>query len=79
MTFDPAQTKSILTSVTFWGAVMTFAFTLFPKISSAFGLTSSNAAVYAQYAGAAVGTLITIWGRLRAKQPVTLTGAPKTS
>ncbi len=68
------QTKSILQSVTFWGSVVSLLALFQPKLFLALGAQPSDVAVYIQ---AAVGFGITAWGRLRATQPVTITGTPK--
>jgi uncharacterized membrane protein len=67
-------TKSIFTSVTFYGAVISLLGIVAPKISTALGITTANSAAIAQEAVAVVGFLITLWGRVRATTKVTLTG-----
>jgi hypothetical protein len=75
MAFDPAQTKSIVTSVTFWGAVLTALAAVFPGLfTKVFGATPT--ATVAQDVVIGFTTLLTFWGRIRATQPVTITGAP---
>jgi len=75
MAFDPAHTKSVLTSVTILGAALTALAGIFPHFfQMMFGTTST--AVIAQDISIIVSMLIAWWGRIRATQPVTLTGAP---
>lgn len=68
------QTKSLFTSVTFWGSVVSLLALFQPKLFVALGVQPSAVAVYIQ---GAVGFGITAWGRLRATKAVTLTGKPK--
>lgn len=70
------EVKSIFTSVTFWGALITMCAALFPTIFVAIGLDPNSSAIYAQKIVAGIGTAIAIWGRLRARQVATVTGAP---
>lgn len=67
------NTKSIFTSVTFWGAVTSLASVFFPKLLTAFGVTAPTAATDITMG---VGFLITVYGRLRATQVATVTGTP---
>jgi hypothetical protein len=75
MPFNTTQAKSIFASVTFWGSVLTALAIAFPATSAKFGLTSSNTAADAQWIVGAIGTVVTIYGRLRASQPATITGS----
>jgi hypothetical protein len=75
MPFNTTQAKSIFSSVTFWGAVLTAASIAVPGLSAKFGLTSATVSTDATWIVGAIGTVITIIGRLRASQPVTVTGS----
>ena len=68
------DTKSIFSSLTFWGAVLTVLGQFEPKVFTAIGADPN---VVAQYITTAVGFAITVYGRWRASTAVTLTGAPK--
>jgi uncharacterized membrane protein len=79
MALDTTNVKSILTSKTFYGAVLALisvvAPHLYQHILAAFGVNDPN-----QIANMIVGTLgsiLAIYGRFVATQTVTLTGAPK--
>lgn len=63
--------KSIFTSVTFWGAVTTLIGSFAPQV---FVWLGHDPTTVAAYATSAVGFAITVYGRMRATQPVTLTG-----
>jgi hypothetical protein len=69
------NTKSIFSSVTFWGSVTSMVALFFPKLFTALGWDPQTTA---SYIVGAIGFAVTAYGRLRATQPVTLTGAPKT-
>lgn len=76
MSFDPTQAKSIFTSVTFYGAVVSLVAQLAPHFYANIVGSASQATVVATIVGV-VGFIITVVGRFRAKQVVTFTGAPK--
>jgi NO-binding membrane sensor protein with MHYT domain len=76
MAFSTGFSKSIFSSVTFWGSVLAAVAAAFPALSAQFGLTTANTAVDAQYITAAVAFVVTVYGRFTAKQVVTLTGGP---
>jgi hypothetical protein len=69
-------TKSIFTSVTFWGSITSLLAMFFPKIFTALGWDPQTTA---SYVVAAIGFVITVIGRFRAstQPPVTLTGGTK--
>lgn len=73
--FNLTQAKSIFQSVTFWSSVLVALAIAFPSVAAKFGLTSANAAVDAQWIVGAIGTVGVWYGRLTAKQVVTITGA----
>lgn len=74
MSLDSTNIKSIFSSVTFWGAVLTLAVTAVPSVSAAFNLTSANTAIVATHIVQVIGFGITVYGRLTATKQVTLTG-----
>lgn len=63
--------KSIFTSKTFWGAVISLLSLFVPKLFTAIGVTPDAAT---QYAVVAVGFILTIYGRFKADKQVTVTG-----
>lgn len=69
-------TKSIFQSVTFWGSVISVVALFFPKLFVALGMDPQTVA--SDIVGG-IGFAVTVWGRLRATQPVTVTGSPKTA
>lgn len=75
MPFNPTEAKSIFSSVTFWGAILTALSIALPSLSAKFGLTSATVSTDATWIVGAIGTVITIYGRLRASQPATITGS----
>jgi len=75
MTFNVTQAKSIFSSVTFWGAVLTALAIAVPSLTAKFGLTTQNVSTDATWIVGAISTVITIYGRFTSKQVVTLTGA----
>jgi hypothetical protein len=76
MTFTTGFSKSIFESVTFWGSVLTALAITLPAVAAKFGLTTADTAVDAQWIVGAIGTIVTIYSRLTAKQVVTLAGGP---
>lgn len=66
------ETKPIYLSVTFYGTVLMAFGALSPKLYAALGITDPGAA--AQIIVTAVGWGIAVYGRLRARKIVTLTG-----
>jgi hypothetical protein len=78
MAFGITDSKSILTSKTFYGALLSLSSVLFPSfylhLMTAIGI--NDPAQIADKLVAVVGALYTIYGRFAATQPVTLTGAP---
>jgi hypothetical protein len=67
-------TKSIFTSVTFYGTVLMALGAISPKLYAALGITDPGAA--AQILVTLVGWGIAVYGRLRAKKLATITGKP---
>ena len=67
------NTKSIFQSITFWGSVTSIVSLFFPKVFTALGWDPQTTA---SYIVGAIGFVITVVGRLRATQTVTLTGSP---
>jgi hypothetical protein len=74
MALDTGFSKSIFKSTTFWGAILTALAIAVPTLTAKFGLTSANVSTDAQWIVGAITTVITIYGRFTASQPVTLTG-----
>jgi hypothetical protein len=68
------EAKPIYLSVTFWGTVITTVSLLFPDFYAKLGITDQSVLV-AHIVGL-IGAFIAIYGRLRARKIVTLTGAP---
>jgi len=62
------ESKSIFQSVTFWGAVVTFASPLLVKYG--INITDQQASAVAQTAVGLVGAAITVWGRVRATKAI---------
>jgi len=67
------NTKSIFSSVTFWGSVTSIVSLFFPKVFAALGWDPQTTA---SYIVGAIGFVITVYGRFTATKAVTLTGAP---
>jgi hypothetical protein len=78
MTFNTGFSKSIFTSVTFWGAVVSVFAQAVPTIAAKLGVTSGNSLAIAGDITTAIGFIITVYGRFTANQTVTLTGGPST-
>ena len=76
MGFNTGFSKSIFSSVTFWGSALAAVAMAFPALAARFGLSTANTAVDAQYITAAVAFVVTVYGRFTAKQVVTLKGGP---
>lgn len=78
MAFGIAQSKSILTSKTFYGSLIGLVSVLFPhfftRLTAAIGINDPNQ-IAVQIVGFA-GAAFAIYGRFAATQPVTLTGGP---
>jgi hypothetical protein len=70
---NAVQAKSIFQSLTFWGAITSLIAAMAPGVFTKLGYDAPTVA-----AGivTGVGFIITIYGRLTAKQAVTLTGGP---
>ena len=66
------ETKSLFTSKTFWGAVITALSGAFPHFSSLLGITDVNSVANNIVTG--IGFLFTVYGRISATAPVTITG-----
>ena len=62
------ESKSIFQSVTFWGAVITFASPLLVKYGV--NITDQQASGIAQAVVGFIGAAITIWGRIRATKSI---------
>jgi uncharacterized membrane protein len=76
MTFDLIQAKSIFQSTTFWGAVVSLFFTFAPAVyGKLFGATTPQATIVSDIL-VGIGFLVTVWGRLTAKQVATFSGGP---
>jgi hypothetical protein len=72
--FNLVQAKSIFSSTTFWGAVVSLFGVLAPGIyAKLFSGTAQTTIVTDIMTG--IGFIMTIYGRFTAKQVVTLTGA----
>ena len=67
-------TKSIFTSLTFWGSFTALVSAFAPKVFVVLGMDPQTVA---SGIVSVIGFVLTVWGRFRAKQPVTLTGSPK--
>lgn len=63
--------KSIFSSKTFWGAVISLVGFFWTQLADV-----NTQAMYVDNIMMVVGFIITVWGRFSAKKPVTLTGAP---
>ena len=74
MALDTGFSKSIFQSVTFWGAALAAITMLFPTLFAKLGVTSDTTMVLAQHIVQGIGFVITVYGRFRASQPVTITG-----
>jgi len=74
MTFNNTAVKSIFSSVTFWGSILTAFGIAAPSVAAKLGITSANSATIAQWIVGAAGTVVTIYGRFTATQAVSLTG-----
>jgi hypothetical protein len=73
--FNLIEAKSIFQSQTFWGAVISLYSVLAPGIyAKFFGATPQLTIVGDILTG--IGFIWTVWGRLTAKQVVSLTGGP---
>lgn len=75
MAFNPQEAKSIFSSTTFWGSIVSLAAMLVPHIYTNIVGTASQTSVVSTIVGV-VGFAITVYGRFTATQPVTWTGAP---
>jgi len=62
------ESKSIFQSVTFWGAVVTFASPLLVKYG--ININDQQASAVAQTVVGLVGAAITVWGRVRATKAI---------
>ncbi len=71
MAFDTTQAKSIFQSKSFWGAAIALIAILFPHIWTKIGIQQD---VAADKIVGAIGGLLAIYGRLTAKQAVTILG-----
>jgi hypothetical protein len=63
--------KSIFATKTFWGSVISLVAMFLPHAFSALGITQD---VAAQYLVGAVGFGLTVYGRFKASQQVSVTG-----
>jgi len=73
--FNLVQAKSIFQSTTFWGAVVSLFFSFAPSLyGKLFGVTTPQATVVSDIL-VGIGFIVTVIGRLTAKQIVTITGA----
>lgn len=66
--------KSIFSSKTFWGALITIAGFFWTQLADV-----NTQGMYVDNIMMVVGFIITVWGRFSAKKQVTLTGAPPKS
>lgn len=75
----PSEGKWWGNSLTIWGTILTGLTTVLPVIGPLFGLNltadlirqlGDNVVVFVQAAGGLIGTLMTIWGRVRATAPI---------
>lgn len=69
-------TKSALASLTVWGAITTLLSAFLPSIFTILGADPNTTA---QYIVAVIGFGVTVYGRIRATQTVTVTGTPATT
>ena len=76
MSFDAGNAKSIFSSTTFWGSVVSLVSMLAPHVYANIVGSATQTTVVATIVGV-IGFLITVYGRFTATQPVTLTGKPK--
>lgn len=76
MPYTTVQAKSILTSTTFWGSIVSLVAMLFPHIFANIAGTYPQSTVVTMIV-AVVGFIITVYGRFTAVQPVALTAGPK--
>ena len=76
------QTKPLLNSMTIWGALITFASAVLPPVAQAYGIPLTpeivtglghEGATALQAVFGLVGTAMTVYGRVRATQPLSLT------
>jgi hypothetical protein len=72
------DSKSIFTSKTFWGAVISLLAQFVPHLFVMFGATSDAAgqAAVVGWAVTIIGFGWTVYGRFMANKPVTVTGGP---
>lgn len=66
-----APPKSLFSSLTFWGALTTLVGALLPQVFVYLGHDPASSAAWIV---AAIGFVTAVIGRIRATQPVTLTG-----
>ena len=74
MAFNVTQAKSIFSSTTFWGSVVSLIAILAPHIYANIAGSASQTTVVSTIV-AIIGFGVTVYGRFTAKQVVTLTGA----
>jgi hypothetical protein len=74
MPFNSTQAKTIFASTTFWGSVVSLLGVVAPHFLANLTNGASQSTVVS-YIVAAVGFVVTVYGRFTAKQVVTLTGA----
>jgi energy-converting hydrogenase Eha subunit C len=73
MAFDSGNVKSIFSSTTFWGSIVSLVAMLAPHIYANIAGSASQTAVVSTIV-AVVGFVVTVYGRFTATQKVTLTG-----
>jgi hypothetical protein len=72
--FNIVQAKSIFSSTTFWGSIVSLIAMVAPHLYSNIAGSASQTTVVSTIVGI-IGFIITVYGRFTAKQVVTLTGA----
>jgi hypothetical protein len=78
MSFDIQNAKSIFSSTTFWGSIVSLLALLAPHVYTNLAGNASQTVVVSTIVGV-VGFLVTVYGRFTAKQVVTLAGGPVSS
>ncbi len=68
------DTKSILSSKTFWGSIIALVAVMFPHIYTNLGLTDANSVGVVDKIVGGLGGALAFYGRFAATTAVTLTG-----
>ena len=76
MPFTTVQAKSIFSSTTFWGSIVSLVAMLFPHVFTNIAGNYPQSTVVSMIV-AIVGFITTVYGRFTAVQPVALKAGPK--